>query len=339
MVDWVVLAAALAVSAILTLFVLRFYRNRSWLDEPDARSAHKKPMPSSGGIAMVFAFLGGILYFLGTDVLNFDQGLIFVGCLPVAIVGLVDDLRTIDFRWRLVFQFASAILVVSLAEPLPAVQFGPWELDYSMIVNALAVLAFVWLLNLFNFMDGIDGLAASETVFVTLLSSLLVINIDDQAILNVSLLLGSVALGFLGWNWPPAKIFMGDVGSNFLAYCLGALAIISIANGSMNPWTWLLLLGVFVVDATYTLIYRILDRQRWYEPHSSHGYQYGARLLSSHRAVTLAILALNLLWLTPLAWLAMQYPGFALYLTVLGYLPLVVLVRKLRAGIPESKPV
>jgi len=336
MTDWVMLAAATVASAILTLFVLRFYQSRNWLDQPDARSAHKKPMPSSGGIAMVVTFVAGILFYLISGVLSPIESLLFIGCLPVALVGLIDDQRTIDFRWRLVFQFASAILVLSLVGTLPAIQFGPWNLENPVLVHSLAALAFVWLLNLFNFMDGIDGLAASETVFVTLLSSLLIINAQDQAALAVSLLLGSVALGFLAWNWPPAKIFMGDVGSNFLAYSLGALAIVSIANGSMNPWSWLLLLGVFVADATYTLAYRLLGRQRWYEAHNSHGYQYGARLLNSHRSVTLIVLALNLLWLAPLAWLAAQNPASGLLLTVLGYLPLVLLARKLQAGTPVA---
>ena len=287
---------------------------------------------------MVVTFVAGILFYLRDGLLSPTESLIFIGCLPVALIGLIDDFRTVDFRWRLVFQFASALLVVSLADPLPAIQFGPWNLEFAALVHILAALAFVWLLNLFNFMDGIDGLAASEVVFVTLVSSLLIINAEDQAVLAVSLLLGSVALGFLGWNWPPAKIFMGDVGSNFLAYTLGALAIVSITNGSMNPWSWLLLLGVFVVDATYTLFYRLLDGQRWYEPHSSHGYQNGARLVSSHRTVTLVVLGLNLLWLAPLAWLAARSPGFGLYLTVLGYLPLVLLARKLQAGNPAAGP-
>ncbi|MBT8147076.1 MAG: glycosyltransferase family 4 protein [Gammaproteobacteria bacterium] len=334
MVNWVLLAAAVVVSGILTLLLLRFYRGKNWLDRPVDRSAHDRPMPSSGGVAMVITFLVGVAYYLGDGVLSLGQGLIFLGCLPIAIVGLIDDLQTIDFRWRLVFQFGSAILVVSLVYPLPPIQLGPLSIEFSVLVHSLAVLAFVWLLNLFNFMDGIDGLAASETMYVTLLSSLLVINSQDQAVLSVALLLGSVALGFLAWNWPPAKIFMGDVGSNFLAYTLGALAIISIANGSMNPWSWLLLLGVFVVDATYTLCYRLLDGQRWYEAHNSHGYQYGARLANSHRTVTLAVLLLNLFWLAPLGWLAARNPGLGLYLTVLGYLPLIVLVRKLQAGTP-----
>ena len=337
MVDWAMLGVALIATAILTWIVLRFYRNRQWLDKPVARSAHSRPMPSSGGISMVVVFTCGLWFLFLIEVLSPRQALIFLGCLPVALVGLVDDLKTVDFRMRLAVQFISGIYVIWLVGNLPGIQLGPWNLEISVLVRSLAVLAFVWLINLYNFMDGIDGLAASEAICVTLLSSVLVINSPDQAVLSVSLLLGSVALGFLVWNWQPARIFMGDIGSNFIAYTLGALAVVSIANGNMNPWSWLLLLGVFVVDTTYTLFYRLLDRQSWYEAHSSHAYQYAARLLRSHRAVTLSILVVNLLWLAPLAWLATRNPAFGLYLTVLGYLPLILLARKLQAGIPAAR--
>jgi Fuc2NAc and GlcNAc transferase len=336
MIDWAMLAVALLTSAGLTFIVLIFYRNRRWLDEPEARSAHKQPMPSSGGIAMVMVFVTGVVFYYVRGVLDAAESMIFLGCLPIALVGLIDDFTNLDFRWRLVIQFASAIFVVFFAGTLPAIQFGSWILDFSLLVQIMAVLAFVWLVNLFNFMDGIDGLAAGEALFVTLMSSLLLINGGDPTVPAVALLLASVAMGFLIWNWPPAKIFMGDVGSNFLAYSLGAVAVISIAKGSMNPWSWLLLLGVFVVDATYTLTYRIVHRQRWYEAHSGHGYQHGARLVNSHSYVTLAVLVINCVWLAPLAWLAGLAPGQGFYLTVVGYLPLTLLAWKLQAGVPAA---
>ncbi len=332
MFDWALQTVALLSSAILTFGVLRLFQIKHWLDEPDARSAHKRPMPTSGGIAMAMVFAVGVIYYFFNGQFTSLESMIFLGCVPIVIVGFIDDLRNLDFRWRLFFQFASAILVVICAGPMPTILIGPFSLESSVIVQILAVLAFVWLLNLFNFMDGIDGLAACEAIFVTLVTSFFLINAEDVASVAVSLLIASVALGFLIWNWPPAKIFMGDVGSNFLAYTLGALALISIANGSMNPWSWLLLLGVFVVDATYTLCYRILHGQQWHQAHNDHAYQRWARQLGSHSRVTLAILLLNCTWLAPLAWLADQNPYQGFYLTVVGYLPLTLIAWKLRAG-------
>jgi Fuc2NAc and GlcNAc transferase len=337
MIDWVMLAVSLLTSAGLTFMVLGFYRHRRWLDVPDSRSAHDKPMPSSGGIAMVVVFTAGIVYYLAGGLLTARESSLFLGCLPIALVGLIDDFRNLDFRWRLAIQFASAIYVVLLAGTAPAIRFGPFTLDFALLVHIMAVLAFVWLLNLFNFMDGIDGLAAGEASFVMLMASFLFLSGGNPALPAVALLAASVALGFLVWNWPPAKIFMGDVGSNFLAYSLGAIAVVSIVTGSMNPWSWLLLLGVFVVDATYTLCYRFLHGQRWYEAHSSHGYQHLARRVNSHGYVTLAVLVVNCMWLAPLAWLAGRNSDQGLLLTVIGYLPLTLLAWKLQAGVPAAK--
>lgn len=336
MLNWGMLIAVLAGTVILAWVLIRYNTERQWLDHPNSRSAHKYPMPSAGGIAMLIPFLVALLYCRSAGLLTAREALVFAGCLFVALVGLLDDLLTLSIRWRLPFQFVGAVWVIYWAGDLPAVQFGEWDLEFPVAVHILAVLAFMWLLNLFNFMDGIDGLAASEAGFVTLLSCLFAINVADQAISIVASVTCAVALGFLIWNWAPAKIFMGDVGSSLLGYLLGALAVVSLTHGSMNPWSWLLLLGVFVVDATYTLLFRLGSGQRWYEAHSSHGYQNAARLLGSHQRVTLVVLVINLTWLAPLAWLANHSPEMGVYLSVLGLLPLVFLVRWLGAGTTGS---
>jgi Fuc2NAc and GlcNAc transferase len=334
MLDWELLLAAMVSTATLTYLFLSGTPGQRWLAQPTARGAHSKPMPSGGGIAMVIPYVSVIGYYLVTGTLTGREGLIYLGCLMVALTGLVDDIRNLGIRWRLPVQIVSALWVVYWAGELPPVQFGQWHVDFPVVIHILGVLAFIWLLNLYNFMDGIDGLAASEAGFVTLLSSLLVINSTAQAILPVAPILTAITLGFLLWNWPPARVFMGDVGSGFLGYAIAALAIVSIADGSLNPWSWLLLLGVFVVDATYTLLYRLIDRQRWFDAHNTHAYQQAARLLDSHQKVTLWVMVVNVVWLAPLAWLATRNPELGLYLVSLGYLPLVILARKLRAGQP-----
>jgi Fuc2NAc and GlcNAc transferase len=332
MLNWGMLIAVLTGTAVLAWVLIGFNTGHRWLDHPNSRSAHKHPMPSAGGIAMLIPLLGALLYCWLADLLTAQEALVFAGCLCVALVGLLDDLLTLSIRWRLPIQFAAATWVIYWVGSLPAVQFGVWSLEFPTLVHILGALAFVWLLNLFNFMDGIDGLAASEAGFVTLLSCLFAIKAADPAVGIMASVTCAATLGFLVWNWAPAKIFMGDVGSSLLGYLLGALALVSLSHGSMNPWSWLLLLGVFVVDATYTLVYRLCSGQRWYEAHSSHGYQIAARLLSSHQRVTLVVLVINLAWLAPLAWLANHSPEVGVYLTVLGLLPVVCLARWLGAG-------
>lgn len=152
------------------------------------------------------------------------------------------------------------------------------------------------------------------------------------------LLLAAVA-GFLCWNFPPARIFMGDAGSGFLGLMLGLL---SIQAAWINPdffWAWLILLGVFVVDATLTLLRRLARRQKLYEAHRSHAYQYASRKYGGHRSVTIAVGVINLLWLLPLAMLVgLGYVDGSFGLLV-AYAPLISLAFHFKAGAAEVQDV
>lgn len=185
----------------------------------------------------------------------------------------------------------------------------------------LSALAFTWFINLYNFMDGIDGIAAVEAIFVCLAASFLCWDrgANTEALLLLCLLV-SVA-GFLLINWPPAKIFMGDVGSNFLGLIIGLLGLMTINNGVLNIWTWSILLAVFVVDSTGTLVQRFRSGEVWYYAHRSHFYQLAALKFSSHRKVDLGLIALNCCWLFPLAWSSVEYPGLGFVLMLVAYIP------------------
>ncbi len=215
---------------------------------------------------------------------------------------------------------------------MPAVNFAGLMLSQPWLLKALALLALLWLLNLYNFMDGIDGLAGSELVFVTFLSYLLVINSGDEVTAMLSATLLAAGAGFLLWNWPPAKIFMGDVGSSFTGFSLGVLALISMQSGILTLWTWLILLAVFIVDATVTLLRRFWRGEKWYEGHATHAYQQAARQYKSHAKVTITVIVINLLWLAPLAWLSVQRPELGMALTLLAMMPLLLLAWRLGAG-------
>ena len=149
-------------------------------------------------------------------------------------------------------------------------------------------------------MDGIDGIAGIEALSATLSAGLLVIFVlGDHAIADINFLMSAAVAGFLIWNFPPAKIFMGDAGSGFLGLVLGALVLLNTHIAPQMLWVWLILLGVFIVDATYTLIRRLIRGDRIYEAHRSHAYQYASRKYGSHLPVTLAVLAINIFWLAP----------------------------------------
>ena len=298
---------------------------------PVSRSAHSTSVPVGGGVSIVALILLVIVYCYFTDQIPANEFAALMAAVVIAIMGIVDDIKQLDVRWRIPAQFLASAFVVYCLGDVPAVDFGLFILSESILLNVLAVFALVWLLNLYNFMDGIDGIAATELIVVNLVSLIIVIN-SDSALTLISASFAAAAGGFLLWNWSPAKIFMGDVGSSFIGFTLGVMALLSLHHGSMTVWTWVLLLGVFIVDATLTLLVRYRSKQRWHEGHASHAYQNAARHYKSHAKVTITVVLINLFWLGPLAWLSMQYPEMGLVITSIGLLPLLLLAKRFGAG-------
>ncbi|MBT5720502.1 MAG: glycosyltransferase family 4 protein [Gammaproteobacteria bacterium] len=321
-------------SALLTgLFRLVAQRVRL-IDVPVFRSAHSNPVPVGGGLSIVVLVLLFAGYGYSAGIIPGNEFAALMAGLLIACIGIVDDVKQLDVRWRIPAQFLASIYVVYCLGDVPAIDFGLFLFPESLLLNVFGVFALVWLLNLFNFMDGIDGIAATELIAVNLLSIVIVIN-TDELITLLSASLAAAAGGFLLWNWSPAKIFMGDVGSSFIGFSLGVMALLSMHHGSMTVWTWVLLVGVFIVDATLTLFNRFRRKQRWLEGHASHAYQNAARHYKSHAKVTITVLLINLFWLGPLAWLSMQYPEMGLFIAILGLLPLVLLARRFGAGVEQ----
>ena len=309
------------------------------LDVPVARSLHDQAIPVGGGVAIALAFLCYALlcWWQGAIPASAVLALAGGGTL-VAGVGLLDDLRKLPLRVRLLSQFVAAAWVLFWLPTAPPVDFLLFSLGNAWLLDLLTALALVWLLNLYNFMDGVDGLAATELVFVTAGGFLLGVSFDDPVLGLLCAGLGAAGLGFLAWNWPPARIFMGDAGSNFIGFSLGVLALLSLDQGSATVWTWLLLLGVFATDATVTLVRRMIRGDKWFEGHCCHAYQRAAIRFGSHRRVTLGALALNCCWLAPLAWWSALEPQWGLTLTLVGLAPLAALAIWLGAGVPAAGP-
>lgn len=302
------------------------------IDVPVGRSAHSSPVPVGGGVSIAGLILLVVAYYYAAGRIPGNEFAALMAALVIACIGIADDVRPLDVRWRIPAQFLASAFVVYCLGDVPAIDFGFFFFPESLLLNVLAVFAMVWLLNLFNFMDGIDGIAATELIAVNVVSLLIVIN-SDAVITLLSASLAAVAAGFLVWNWAPARIFMGDVGSGFIGFTLGVMALLSMLHGSMTVWSWVLLLGVFIVDATLTLFVRYRARQRWYEGHASHAYQNAARHYKSHAKVTITVMLINFFWLGPLAWLSVQYPRMGLGITIVGLLPLLLLARRFGAGV------
>jgi len=245
------------------------------------------------------------------------------GGIPVAVIGFLDDRYTVSAKIRLVVHVGAAVLALVSLGVLPALRTDSSIPHLGWIGSILSVLVLVWILNLFNFMDGIDAIAASEATFIACAGAWLTLITGGPAdVPVVSAALAPACVGFLLWNWPPAKIFMGDVGSGYLGFVIGVLIIAAGRENREVLWAWVILGGVFFVDATVTLTRRLLRGERIYEAHRTHAYQWLARRWGSHKRVTLTVLAVNILWLLPCAFLAAKYPDRAVWIAVASLLPL-----------------
>lgn len=330
--------AAFALSFLLTFVARRIALSRGMIDIPNRRSSHIAPTPRGGGVAIVIASVVGSGFLLAAHAIAFPFFAALVGGgLPVAVIGLLDDRKPLPATARLAVHLASATWAVYVLGGLPAIRFGATEVHLGIWGDVLAVFAIVWMLNLFNFMDGIDGIAASEAVSVAGAGAglwwLFGNHSSDAA---AALTVAAACLGFLPWNWPRAKIFMGDVGSGYLGYVLAVLALGAARHNSTMLYVWLILGGTFFSDATVTLIRRIVSRQRIFDAHRSHAYQWLARRWGGHKPVTLTVLAINLLWLVPCAFLTVANPQRGVWMTVLALTPLVVAAIAAGAGRRES---
>lgn len=325
--------AACLLSWLLTGRVRRYALKRNLLDLPNQRSSHTKPTPRAGGIGFVAVIITGVFLLGQYGVLNSRQlTALLGGSFLVALAGLLDDRYGLSPVIRFTVHLLSvAWTIVWLGGAPPLAAFGV-VLEWGWLGHVIMLLVLVWLINLFNFMDGIDGLTGTMTVFASLAGAALAIAENDTAGALLAMLIAAAVSGFQVWNWPPAMIFMGDTGSCFLGYMLGFCLLRSMLRTPENVWIWLILLSVFLADATVTLFTRFFRRQRWWEAHCSHTYQRLARRWRSHLPVTVLTLVIDLIWSLPFAVLAYIYPEWAVLLTALAIFPLVTGCIILKAG-------
>lgn len=231
-------------------------------------------------------------------------------------------------KWRLLAHFLAASLLVYTTSGLPKLIFFGAPISFGIIRHRLEIIALVGILNLFNFMDGIASVKAISELGVL---AILCFPMSSAAV-TINTLLGAPVLGFLLWNFPPAKIFMGDAGSGFLGLMLAALLLFSASASPALFWSWLIMLGVFIVDATLTLIRRLLRGEKVYEAHSTHDYQHATRKYGRHLPITLSVLMINLLWLSPIAFFVARGALDGAVGLCIAYAPLVVLAYRFKAG-------
>lgn len=303
------------------------------VQEPNERSSHSVPTARGGGLAIAVA---GLLSLVLAGLLT-QQNIWAIAILSglMALLGLVDDLRDLSPFLRFPIQIVLITILVVASGPLPPIELLLGLQFSGAVLVCVLVLVGLWWVNLYNFMDGIDGIAASQAILVLMLAGLLWW-LNDEAAVSTPLLwmmaiLASATAGFLVLNWPPASIFMGDAGSNFIAMAILGIALATVSSGYLSYAEWLILTCVFVSDTTVTLVRRIARGERPWRAHRRHAFQQAARRWG-HSNVTVACGAATFFWAAPLAFTARAWPELQWALVTASYVPLAIITVKLGGG-------
>lgn len=335
MMPWLLFVFIGFASFLLTGVLRRYALAKGLMDMPNERSSHSLPTPRGGGLAIVLTFLGGLiaLKIAGFLPVSLFWALFGAG-LWTAAIGWLDDILNLPARLRLAGHFAGAAWALTWLGGLPPLLFIGLEVNLGAGGHLLAAVYLVWLLNLYNFMDGINGLAGIQAVTVCAGAAVLYgfFGVETGDLWMVPMMLAAASVGFLFWNFPRARIFMGDAGSGFLGIVMG---ILSINAGLWVPelfWGWIVLMGAFVVDATATLVRRGWCGEKVYEAHRSHAYQHAAEFYNSHALVAIAFGTINIFWLLPIAILIAVGLLESVLGVVIGYTPLLAAALWFRAG-------
>jgi Fuc2NAc and GlcNAc transferase len=301
------------------------------LDIPNDRSSHDRPTPRGGGVAIAATVIAITAAAALTGILDYHiAAALTVGGVAIAAVGWADDRRPLSASLRIMVHLAAAVWAVGWIGGLPSLSFGTTAIGLGSAGAVIAVAGFVWATNLYNFMDGIDGIAGTEATIAGATGALLLLLHGNTGLAIVATAIAAASAGFLHWNWPPARIFMGDAGSGFLGFTFAVLALASERTASVPLLVWLIILLVFVTDATLTLLRRILAREKWHGAHRSHAYQRTVRSGFSHRRTTMIVAIIDL-FLSGCAIVGDRYPSMvpiALSLATCTTVALYILVER-----------
>ena len=329
---WLIPVLLLAAATALTMIAARWYANfatRSGIiAHVTPRGSHDRVVPRGGGITFgtVFSVASVAAWATGRVPATLVVA-IGVGGAGATLAGFLDDVYDMRASTKLVIQAClGAYLVWTLYEPFFAPLLRTVDVPWLPILLLVAWFVPLWLINMYNFIDGVDGMAILGAVFVCVAAAImLLLTNGSRELLFTFALLGASGLGFVPFNLPPARIFMGDAGSIFFGYVFAALVLVSAATRQISVWTWLVMLSYFVGDTTTTTLSRIALVKTWYGVHRSHAYQNLARVTRSHAKVTYGVALYHFLWALPLAVWSVLMPRWAPLAAVAALTPAVLL--------------
>ncbi|MEE8495001.1 MAG: glycosyltransferase family 4 protein [Xanthomonadales bacterium] len=298
----ILLIGIMLLACILTGLAAWYARRSGMVDHPGERHSHTVVTPRGGGIGIILALFIASPWLIGSGDETWGK-CVLPGLLVLAILGWRDDHASMSARFRFFVQLAVSIYLVACA-----INNG-WMQGTGSIF--LAVLFLVWMTNLYNFMDGSNGMAGLQAVFGGAVLFYLFDSAGHHSLALASACVAASCAGFLPWNLGNARVFMGDVGSISLGFVFGALLVIGVGNQAFSLPVALIVMLVFIMDSSLTLIGRVLQREQWYNAHKQHLYQ---RLIArgwTHGRVALFYQAINLVLVLPGIVVAVNYPALA----------------------------
>lgn len=316
--EFLVYVSLVILSFICTYTVRYFAVKKSLLAIPNERSSHTVPTPHGGGIAIALTWFLGLGYCFISNMLDSSLFYALMCGSFLSLVSYLDDLYELSPKIRLFVQALVSIAGLYALGGLTKIDFGFYSIDNQFITNGLAFLGIIWFINLYNFLDGIDGYAGSEAIFLAF-SGLILLGDKHFLILIVAV------SGFLVLNWHKAKIFMGDVGSTLLGYTIAIFALYYQNNG-ISIFVWLILFGLFWFDATLTLVRRYRNHEKLSLAHRKHAYQRCVQSGVSHDRVVLYGLGINLLLFT-LGYIAFKFPLWQVVCLIIALIVLYAIMK------------
>jgi len=284
----------LAFSYYLTGRFRQFAIEKNVIDIPNARSSHTQIKPRGAGIIFVSLTLVTAMVALSLHLIDRHEAWVIVpSTLAIAAVSFLDDWRGVSTKIRFLVQILAATNCVLALGGVPDWLFTVSSVHLGVRGSILAIYGIVWSINLFNFMDGTDGIAATEALFVFAIGGWVTWHAGGHEIAWLCYAVCALIIGFLAWNWPNSKVFMGDVGSAFLG-CLIVIVALLAQQLYQVPFTvWLIAYSAFWFDASVTIIRRFLAKQPIYQAHRSHAYQRLCQSGYSHQQLLFVVIFLN----------------------------------------------
>jgi len=297
------IAGSFVFSVLFTGYMRHYAMRHAVFDIPNARSLHSTPTPRGGGLSIAISMLLACILVYYMHLLSLTAFLaLFGGGTVVTSIGWLDDRYHISVGWRALAYLLTAVWAVYWVDYPDLIQSH--ETLYLFVIGGvISVLIITWLTNLYNFMDGTDALAAIQAICTGVMAGTLLSYSGNPGLAILCFVIAAASAGFIFWNWPPAKIFMGDAGSCLLGYTFGVMVIMSMDGGAVTPFVWFILLAVFACDATLTLLMRVIKGDRFYTAHRAHAYQRIVQMGCSHATVARGVLLINVMILWPAAYI------------------------------------